>query len=122
MIGALVGVWAAHYMFEIPLLDASRHARTGGPQWLAEAMATFGLLVVIFGSKGRAAYAVGAYITAAYWFTSSTSFANPAVTFARPGRTRLPASVPSTFPPFIVAQVDWRGLGRDSLPVPWRLP
>jgi arsenate reductase len=105
MIGALAGVWAAHYMFEIPLLGASRHARTGGPQWVAEAIATFGLLVVIFGSKGRAAYAVGAYITAAYWFTSSTSFANPAVTFARAWTDTFAGIRPVDVPAFIVAQL-----------------
>ena len=83
--GAVVGVWAAHLMFELPVWQFSTHVRTGPGQWLAEAVATFGLLLTIFGCVARApqavAYAVGLYITAAYWFTASTSFANPAVTF-----------------------------------------
>src|SRR5215470_18103998 len=85
--GALVGVWAAHLMFELPVWQFSTHIRTGSGQWLAEAVATFGLLLTILGCIARApstvAYAVGLYITAAYWFTASTSFANPAVTIAR---------------------------------------
>jgi glycerol uptake facilitator-like aquaporin len=105
--GALLGVWATHYMFQVPVFMASRHARTGGPQWAAEAVATLGLLAVVFGSKGRAAYAVGAYITAAYWFTSSTSFANPAVTFARAWTDTFAGIRPGDVPMFILAQ----GLG-----------
>ena len=104
-VGALAGVWAAHSMFEVPVLMVSRHARTGGPQWAAEAVATLGLLLVVFGSKGRAAYAVGAYITAAYWFTSSTSFANPAVTFARAWTDTFAGIRPVDVPAFIVAQL-----------------
>jgi glycerol uptake facilitator-like aquaporin/protein-tyrosine-phosphatase len=104
-IGALVGVWAAHYMFEVPVLQASRHIRTGGPQWAAEVIATFGLLAVIFGAKGRAAYAVGGYITAAYWFTSSTSFANPAVTFARAWTDTFAGIRPADVPAFMIAQM-----------------
>lgn len=87
VIGAFVGVAVAHGMFEQPLYSWSRHARAGGPQVLSEAVATFGLLVVIWGCGRRrphsVPFAVGAYITAAYWCTSSTSFANPAVTIAR---------------------------------------
>src|SRR5579864_8110948 len=75
--GAVLGVWAANYMFELPILMTSRHLRTGGAQWASEALATGGLLAVIFGvarsRPGSVPYAVGAYITAAYWFTSSTS-------------------------------------------------
>src|SRR5262245_35505226 len=85
--GGIVGVWAAHLMFELPVLQLSRTARSGSGQWLAEFVATFGLLLVIFGcvthTPQAVAYAVGLYITAAYWFTASTSFANPAVTIAR---------------------------------------
>ena len=82
IIGALVGVWAAHLMFELPVLQLSLTQRTGTGQWLAEAVATFGLLLTIFGCSARTPsaipYAVGLYITSAYWFTASTSFANPA--------------------------------------------
>lgn len=85
--GAVIGVWAAHLMFELPVWQFSTHVRTGPGQWFAEAIATFGLLLTIFGCVTRApsaiAYAVGLYITAAYWFTASTSFANPAITIAR---------------------------------------
>src|SRR5262249_6891492 len=73
--GAIVGVWAAHLMFEMPMLQFSTHIRTGAGQWLAEAIATFGLLLTILGciarASGAVAYAVGLYITAAYWFTAS---------------------------------------------------
>jgi glycerol uptake facilitator-like aquaporin len=82
--GAVAGVWAAHLMFELPVWQFSLTARTGAGQWLAEAVATFGLLLTIFGCAARTPaaipYAVGLYITSAYWFTASTSFANPAVT------------------------------------------
>ena len=85
--GAILGVWAAHLMFELPVWQFSTHVRSGPAQWFAEGVATFGLLLTIFGCVARApgavAYAVGLYITAAYWFTASTSFANPAVTIAR---------------------------------------
>ena len=87
LVGAVIGVWAAHLMFDLPVWQTSSTVRTGFGQWLAEAIAAFGLLLTIFGCVARApgavAYAVGLYITAAYWFTASTSFANPAVTFAR---------------------------------------
>jgi glycerol uptake facilitator-like aquaporin len=87
VIGALVGVWAAHLMFELPVWQLSGTVRTGPGQWFAEAVATFGLVLTIFGCLARTPaavpYAVGLYITAAYWFTASTSFANPAVTIAR---------------------------------------
>ena len=87
VIGGLGGVWMAHLMFELPVWQLSITARTGPGQWLAEAVATFGLLLTIFGCVWQrpeaVPYAVGLYITAAYWFTASTSFANPAVTIAR---------------------------------------
>ena len=86
-VAAIVGVFMAHAMFELPMISSSQHVRTGGAQWFSELVATFGLLTVILhGIKARPAAVpaiVAAYITAAYWFTASTSFANPAVTFAR---------------------------------------
>src|SRR5262249_9228486 len=86
-IGAFVGVALANMMFELPMFFASQHAHHGGAQMLSEFVATFGLLAVIWGcARQRSSavpFAVGAYITAAYWFTASTSFANPAVTLAR---------------------------------------
>jgi glycerol uptake facilitator-like aquaporin len=85
--GAILGVLIAHLMFKLPLLQIATTVRTGPGQWLAEAIAAFGLALTIFGCLAAApaavAYAVGLYITAAYWFTASTSFANPAVTIAR---------------------------------------
>ena len=85
--GGIGGVWTAHLMYEQPVWQMSVTARTGQGQWLAEAVATFGLLLTVFGCVARrpesVPYAVGLYITAAYWFTASTSFANPAVTVAR---------------------------------------
>ena len=86
-IGALVGVVAAHAMFELPLVQAADTARTGAAQWWSEIVATFGLVFLVLGFTRRdawvAPFAVGGYIAAAYWFTASTSFANPAVTLAR---------------------------------------
>lgn len=106
--GAIVGAWAAHLMFELPLIQISTTARTGLGQWLAEAVAAFGLLLTIFGclAGARAAipYAVGLYITAAYWFTASTSFANPAVTIARSLSDTFAGIAPSNVPAFIAAQ------------------
>jgi glycerol uptake facilitator-like aquaporin len=87
VLGAIVGAWSAHLMFELPLWQLSTTVRTGTGQWLAEGVATFGLVLTIFGCVSQrpdaVPYAVGLYITAAYWFTASTSFANPAVTVAR---------------------------------------
>jgi glycerol uptake facilitator-like aquaporin len=87
LVGAIVGVWAAHLMFALPVRQISVHVRTGPAQWFSEGVATFGLLLTILGCVARTPaavpYAVGLYITAAYWFTASTSFANPAVTIAR---------------------------------------
>lgn len=107
--GAFLGVWAAHYMFELPIFQASSHARTGGPQWASEALATAGLLLVLFGcSKSRPSmvpFAVGAYITAAYWFTSSTSFANPAVALARAFTDTFAGIRPADVGGFVLAQL-----------------
>ena len=107
--GAFAGVAAAHAMFGEPVFFESQHERTGAAQWWAEGVATFGLLVVILGSARQSlpaiAAAVGAYITAAYWFTASTSFANPAVTLARTASDTFAGIRPADAPAFIVAQV-----------------
>ena len=107
--GAIAGVWAAHLMFELPLMQFSLTVRTGIGQWFAESVATFGLLLTIFGCVARTPsavpVAVGLYITAAYWFTASTSFANPAVTIARALSDTFAGIAPSDVPGFIVAQL-----------------
>jgi glycerol uptake facilitator-like aquaporin len=108
-IAAVIGVWLAHLMFEMPVLQVSTHLRDGPAHWLAEFLATFGLLLTIAGGL-RAAPAsipmlVGLYITGAYWFTASTSFANPAVTIARSLTDSFAGIAPSSAPGFIAAQV-----------------
>jgi len=107
--GAFAGVAAAHLMFGLPLFFASRHERSGGSQMFSEFVATFGLLAVIWGCvRFRSAavpFAVAAYITAAYWFTASTSFANPAVTLARSASDTFAGVRPADAPGFIVAQL-----------------
>jgi glycerol uptake facilitator-like aquaporin len=109
IMGAFVGVAAAHLMFGEPLLSASHHVRAGSAQLFSEFVATFGLLSVIWGcarSRSLAVpFAVGAYITAGYWFTSSTSFANPAVTLARSMTDTFSGIRPDSVPGFIVAQL-----------------
>jgi glycerol uptake facilitator-like aquaporin len=106
--GALAGVALAHVMFEKPIFFASTHVRAGTAQLVGEATAAFGLLVVIFGCvRSRPAavpFAVAAYITSAYWFTSSTSFANPAVTVARACSDTFAGIRPADVPAFVVAQ------------------
>lgn len=106
--GAFAGVAVAHVMFGEPLFSASVHVRAGGAQLTSEFVATFGLLAVIFGcARARPSavpFAVGAYITAAYWFTASTSFANPAVTLARAASNTFAGIRPADAPGFIVAQ------------------
>jgi glycerol uptake facilitator-like aquaporin len=96
-------------MFELPVWQLSTHIRTGSGQWLAEAVATFGLLLTIFGcvakSPAAVAYAVGLYITAAYWFTASTSFANPAVTLARSLSDTFAGIAPAGVAAFVGAQM-----------------
>jgi glycerol uptake facilitator-like aquaporin len=108
VLGALIGVWLAHTMFDLPVLQLSTQVRTGVGQWLAEFIATFGLLLTIYGSTARApaatAAAVGLYITAAYWFTASTSFANPAVTLARAASDTFAGIAPGGVAAFIAAQ------------------
>ena len=107
--GAIAGVLAAHLMFGLPLVTLSTHIRSGPAQVFSEFIATFGLLSVIWGcSRSRPAavpFAVGAYITAAYWFTASTSFANPAVTLARCLSNTFAGIRPNDVFPFIVAQL-----------------
>jgi glycerol uptake facilitator-like aquaporin len=109
LVGAIVGVWAAHLMFELPLWQLSATPRAGQGQWLAEAVATFGLLLTIFGcmrcAPGSVACAVGLYITAAYWFTASTSFANPAVTIARSMSDTFAGIAPGGVSAFVIAQL-----------------
>ena len=107
--GAFAGVGAAHLMFGLRLFFASTHARHGSAQLWSEAVATFGLLFVIWGCSrlrpSATAYAVGAYITAAYWFTASTSFANPAVTLARSASNTFAGIRPPDVLPFMAAQL-----------------
>ena len=107
--GAIAGVWVAHLMFGIDLLQASSTSRTGGSQWFAEAVATFGLIFAILGTlrwgTRVVAGAVGLYITAAYWFTASTSFANPAVTIGRTLTDTFSGIQWSNAPAFIAAQL-----------------
>jgi glycerol uptake facilitator-like aquaporin len=109
IVGAFAGVAAAHVMFSEPMFAASRHVRSGGAQIFSEFVATFGLLCVILGcARFRAssvAFAVGAYITGAYWFTASTSFANPAVTLARAASDTFAGIRPVDVPGFIAAQI-----------------
>ena len=107
--GAVLGVWLAHIMFDLPIWQLSQHVRTGLPQWVAELIATFGLLSVIWGCRAHrepvTAFAVAAYITGAYWFTASTSFANPAVTVARALTDTFAGIRPADAPGFIFAQL-----------------
>lgn len=107
--GGIAGVWAAHLMFELPLWQFSTTVRAGGGQLLAEAVATFGLLLTILGCVARSPsavpYAVGLYITSAYWFTASTSFANPAVTVARSLSDTFAGIAPAGVAAFIGAQL-----------------
>ena len=107
--GAVAGAWLAHLMFELPVIQVATTVRAGTGQWLAEATATFGLLLTSFGclAGARAAipYAVGLYITAAYWFTASTSFANPAVTVARSLSDTFAGIAPGGVAAFIAAQL-----------------
>jgi glycerol uptake facilitator-like aquaporin len=109
IVGAFSGVAIAHLMFGEPLFSASRHVRAGIPQLFSEFIATFGLLSVIWGCvRSRpeiVAFAVGAYITAAYWFTASTSFANPAVTLARAASDTFAGIRPADVPGFVLAQL-----------------
>ena len=122
--GAFAGVAIAHVMFGEPIFAASRHERAGFAQLTGELVATFGLLAVIWSCSRRrpesVPFAVGTYITAAYWFTSSTSFANPAVTLARAATDTSTGIRPADAPGFIVAQL--LGAGAATLLFRWLVP
>jgi glycerol uptake facilitator-like aquaporin len=106
VVGCCLGALLAHAMFDMPLLQASLHARSGLAQWLSEAVATFGLLLVVLGSNREqdAPWMIAGWIGAAYWFTASTSFANPAITIARSLTDTFAGIRPQDAPGFIVAQ------------------
>ena len=120
IIGGILGVWAAHIMFDLSLLQLSTTDRTGTAQWFSEILATFGLLFVIFGGIKQRPDAVptlvALYITGAYWFTSSTSFANPAVTIARGLSDTFAGINPAHIPMFIVMQIIGVGVAALILP------
>jgi len=122
--GAFAGVAAAHLMFGEAVFSASRHVRAGGAQLFSEFVATFGLLAVILGCArfrlSAVPFAVGAYITGAYWFTSSTSFANPAVTLARAASDTFAGIRLADAPGFIVAQL--AGAAAAAFLFRWLLP
>ena len=120
----IAGAWAAHLMFDLPTLQLSVKARTGLGQWTGEAIATFGLILTIIGTvRNRPDWvpaSVGLYITAAYWFTSSTSFANPAITIARSLSDTFAGIAAQDVPPFIVAQLT--GATLAALLARWLFP
>jgi len=124
ILGGMGGAILAHLMFELPIISVSRHARGGPAQAFSEFIATFGLMSIIWGcSRLRSSaipFAVGAYITAAYWFTASTSFANPAVTLARCLSDTFAGIRPSDAPPFIAAQ--FAGAVAATLLFRWLVP
>ena len=115
LVGGLLAVAAVHLMFDLPILQASTKARAGIGQWTGELIATFGLILTIIGTarhRGEwVAPSVALYIVAAYWFTSSTSFANPAITIARSLTDTFTGIAPADVPGFVVAQVVGAGLG-----------
>jgi len=107
-LGGILGVWVAHAMFGLPILQTSTHIRTGQSQWIAETVASFGLIMAILGAinaKANVAATVAAYITAAYWFTASTSFANPAVALARSLTDTFSGIRPQDVPGFLAAEI-----------------
>ena len=115
LVGGIMGVWSAHLMFDLPIPQFSQHGRTGTGQWAGEFVATFGLILTIAGTVRHRpdwiAPAVALYITAAYWFTSSTSFANPAITLARSLSDSFAGIAPVDVPAFVVAQLAGAGAG-----------
>jgi glycerol uptake facilitator-like aquaporin len=112
LLGAMLGAWLAHAMFDLAILQFSTKVRSGMGQWIAEAVATAGLLLVILRAPaGRAAAMVAAYIGAAYWFTASTSFANPAAAFGRMFSDSFAGIAPSSAPGFMLAQLVGAALG-----------
>jgi glycerol uptake facilitator-like aquaporin len=126
LVGGVLGVWAAHVMFELPVWQFSGTVRSGLGQWSAEAVATFGLVLAILGCLARTPaavpYAVGLYITAAYWFTASTSFANPAVTIARSLSDTFAGIAPGGVLGFIAAQLAGMGCAVALADWLWRDP
>ena len=109
VIGAILGVWCAHLMFDEPLIQMSTNLRAGPAQWFSEGVATFGLIATIIGGlrarPDAVPWLVGLYITAAYWFTASTSFANPAVTLARALTDTFAGIAPTSVPGFLAGQI-----------------
>jgi glycerol uptake facilitator-like aquaporin len=109
IVGGIAGTIAAHLMFALPVIETSQHVRTGAAQWFAEWVATFGLVITILGgirfSLAAVPWLVGLYITSAYWFTASTSFANPAVAIARSLTNTFSGIRPIDLPGFIAAQI-----------------
>ncbi len=106
--GGIIGTWTAHAMFDLPIMQISTTIRTGSAQWLAEALASFGLILAILGAinaRANVAVTVASYITAAYWFTASTSFANPAVALARAFTDTFAGIRPDDLPGFMLAQI-----------------
>jgi len=111
LVGAVLGAWLAHAMFDLSIVQFSSHVRSGAGQWIAEGVATFGLLlVVLHAPASRVAAMVGAYIGAAYWFAASTSFANPAAALGRMFSDTFAGIAPSSVPAFVVAQLVGAGL------------
>ena len=114
LVFGIAGAWAAHLMFDLPTLQVSVKVRTGLGQWIGEGIATFGLILTILGAvrfrRSAVPAAVGLYITAAYWFTSSTSFANPAITVARSLSDTFAGISPKDVPAFVAAQLIGAGL------------
>jgi glycerol uptake facilitator-like aquaporin len=115
ILGGILGTMIAHGMFAVPLLDASMKVRTGGAQWFAEAVAAFGLVATILAGirfqRSAVPWLVGLYITAAYWFTASTSFANPAVAIARSFTNTFSGIRPIDLPGFIIAELSGAVVG-----------
>ena len=111
LIGAVLGTWLAHAMFDMNIVQFSTKLRTGQGQWIAEAVATFGLLLVVLRAPpGRVAAMVAAYIGSAYWFTASTSFANPAAAFGRMFSDSFAGIAPIDVPGFVVAELVGAGV------------
>jgi glycerol uptake facilitator-like aquaporin len=118
LIGAALGAWLAHAMFDLSILQLSTKVRSGTGQWVAESVATFGLLLVVLcAPPSRVAAMVAAYVGAAYWFTASTSFANPAAAFGRMFSDSFAGIAPASVPGFVVAQLTGAALaiGADRL-------
>ena len=112
LLGAVLGAWLAHAMFSMPIVELSTKVRTGSGQWIAEAVATAGLLLVILRAPaGRASSLVAAYIGAAYWFTASTSFANPAAAFGRMFSDSFAGIAPASVPGFVASQLTGAAIG-----------